>query len=136
MISASTDMDVLRLRVQGLARARLADIGLTNCALSVLLRLEAGDSSPSELAAQERVAPPSLNRTLNVLASAGLIERRRDDDDGRRVRVALTPAGAERIHESRRRDDHWLTERLGGAPGADRAALLAAIAVLERVAAG
>ncbi len=51
------------------------------------------DHSPSELAAHERVTPPSMNRTLNGLEKAGLVARHPADDDARRVRVSITPAG-------------------------------------------
>ena len=45
------------------------------------------------------IEPPTLVRQLDKLAQDGLVERRPDPDDRRVVRVVVTPAGLERLHE-------------------------------------
>ena len=55
-----------------------------------------------ELAALVGVDGSSLVRVLDILAREGLIERRRDDSDGRVNLIHLTPQGENRVGEIRR----------------------------------
>ncbi|PRY88320.1 homoprotocatechuate degradation operon regulator HpaR [Donghicola tyrosinivorans] len=59
--------------------------------MRVLMETEAMDAS--ELAARASVLAPSLSRILKTLDQRGLITTRKDEKDGRRTLVALTPAG-------------------------------------------
>lgn len=131
-----TELEQLRRRLQSLVRERprTDPSEVTDCALSVLFRLERGDLSPGDLAVLEHVTPPSMNRTLNSLADAGLIIRHRDGPDGRRVRVSLTRAGAECARTARTGDAAWVTERLSALSAEERAIVYNAIAALEQLA--
>ncbi len=96
-------------------------------ALAVLDR--DGDLTVGELAAIERVKPPSMTRTVNCLVDAGLAVRRPHDTDGRQVVVGLTELGAAVLAEDRRRRDQWLSRQLEQVDPADRE-LLARVAPL------
>ena len=127
----------LRLLIQKVARRirnNRADDALSDSHLGVLFQLEDGDHSPGELAAHERVTPPSMNRTLNGLEQAGLVSRHPADDDARRVRVSITPAGLAQIAATRALRTAWFSQRLAELDPADRAALDAAGAVLRKLA--
>jgi DNA-binding MarR family transcriptional regulator len=102
--------------------------------LSVLFRLAEGDLSPSELAARERVTPPSMNRTLNGLEHDGLVARTPAEDDARRVRVSVTAAGRDRIAETRALRTAWFARQLGQLTPDERRALEAVIPVLRKLA--
>ena len=52
-----------------------------------------GDLTVGELAAHERVQPPSMTRTVNCLEEGGYVARRPHETDGRQVLVALTETG-------------------------------------------
>jgi DNA-binding MarR family transcriptional regulator len=52
---------------------------------------------PSELAARLRISKQALNYLLGELERLGYMERRRDPDDLRSKRVALTPRGTSAI---------------------------------------
>lgn len=136
MITAYTELEQLRRHMRGLVcGSGRRDAGdLTDCSLSVLLRLETGDLSPGELAELERVTPPSMNRTLNTLSAAGLVERHRDNGDGRRMRVTLTPAGAECARTARTRDAETFDERMREFRDDERAVLYRAVTVLQQLA--
>ena len=129
--------DELRMVLQRVARSirrnRNRD-DLTDSHLGVLFLLEGGDRSPSDLAAMERVTPPSMNRTLNALEGAGLVERLPDASDARRVRVVLTGAGAVTAAETRALRTEWFSQRMHDLSEAEREALLAAVPVLRRIA--
>ena len=129
--------DDLRLLIQKVARRirnNRADDALSDSQLGVLFQLETGDRSPSELAAHERVTPPSMNRTLNGLEQAGLVARTPAADDARRVRVRITDAGLTQISETRKLRTAWFSQQLADLTPDERRALEAVIPVLRRLA--
>ncbi|MBO2450237.1 MarR family transcriptional regulator [Actinomadura barringtoniae] len=80
---------------------------------SVLVRLDKeGPASASELAAAERVRPQSMATIVLALEEAGLVERHRDPEDGRRQLVTLTGRGRERRMDVRRAKEAWLAREL------------------------
>lgn len=137
-MAAENDSEELRLLVQKVARRirnNRSSADLSDSQLGVLFQLEAnGDRSPGQLAEHERVTPPSMNRTLNGLENSGLVARHPSDDDARRVRVTLTPAGLALIAETRALRSAWFSEQLSGLAPAERRALEAAIPALRRLA--
>jgi DNA-binding MarR family transcriptional regulator len=137
-MSQAIDHEELRLLIQMVARrirSNRSSAELSDSQLGVLFQLEAfGDHSPGDLAAHERVTPPSMNRTLNGLESAGLVARHPADDDARRVRVTLTPAGLELIAETRALRSAWFARQLAGLTAEDRRALESALPALRGLA--
>ena len=127
----------LRILIQKVARRirnNRAGDDLSDSQLGVLFQLEEGDHSPGELAAHERVTPPSMNRTLNGLERAGLVARHPADDDARRVRVSITPAGLAQIAETRALRTAWFSQRLADLTPDERRALEAVTPILRRLA--
>jgi DNA-binding MarR family transcriptional regulator len=100
-------------------------------ALSVLLN--SGDQLMGELAAQERVRPPSMTRIVNSLEARGFVTRRLDPRDHRQCLVSLTDSGRQVLLANRRRRDQWLAVRIAGLDPAEREVLRRAVAVLEKV---
>ncbi|MGH9135036.1 MAG: MarR family winged helix-turn-helix transcriptional regulator [Ilumatobacteraceae bacterium] len=106
----------LRVGVMRLARRiRLErtseDLSLNQLAVLGTLH-RSGDLTLGELAAIERVKPPSMTRTVNSLADADLVVRRPHETDGRQVVVELTDLARQVLAEDRRRRDLWLAQRL------------------------
>lgn len=101
-------------------------------ALGTLVRH--GPLTPSELAAHERVQPPSMTRVVAKLEEAGLVTRTDHPTDGRQVLVAVSPAGLELVKADRRRRDAWLAQRLGDLSSEDRDVLHRAADILGRIA--
>ena len=93
-----------------------------------------GVMTPGQLAERERVQPPSMTRTITVLAGRGLVAKQENPADGRKVLVELTPAGRTEVTETKRRRDAWLAGRLAGLSAGDRACLAQAVALLDRIA--
>jgi DNA-binding MarR family transcriptional regulator len=135
-VSRSSDEE-LRFAVQRLARAmrRHRGAGLSDTQLAVLFHLDGGECFPGELAARENVAPPTINRTLNGLESAGLVARRPSPDDARRVLVRLTPTGRAALAETRRLREAWFAGRLSTLSDDERARLNGVAPLLHRLAA-
>jgi len=108
---------------------------LTPTQLSVLGTVQRlGPATPGQVAAGERVQPPSMTRTLAGLVELGFVVRQPDPDDGRQVLVSVSAEGEAALAAERERRDAWLHEQLQ-LLGADERRLLADAAVLlERLA--
>jgi DNA-binding MarR family transcriptional regulator len=103
-------------------------------ALSVIVF--AGPVTLGALATAEQVRPPTITRLVEKLERAGLVERSADPADRRIARVAATPRGVKLLHDGRRRRVASLAASLRELPAAERAALLKAVPVLEKVVRG
>ncbi|WP_083461986.1 MarR family winged helix-turn-helix transcriptional regulator [Kitasatospora griseola] len=102
--------------------------------LSALARIEAhGPIRLGELAARERVAAPSMTRTVTPLVASGLVTRLPDPEDGRSALVELSPEGVELLAEIRQRRSEVLARRTAELDARERAVLLEALPVLERL---
>lgn len=100
-LDRSLPMLLLRAREATMARFRplLADAGLTEQQWRVLRVLwERNGIEARELAERTLMLRPSLTGVLDRLERDGLVERRSDGADGRKVRLALTRR-ARRLYE-------------------------------------
>jgi DNA-binding MarR family transcriptional regulator len=117
-----------RLRQQAVGEITASQLS----ALSVVANH--GELSLGELAAIERIAPPSMTRIAARLEEGGLLERRVDAVDRRVARVAVSPAGEALLAETRTRRDAFLAARLQEFTVEERALLAKAVPLLERLA--
>jgi DNA-binding MarR family transcriptional regulator len=109
-------------------------LDLTPSQLSAMaVLLNSGDLLMGELAAQEKVQPPSMTRIVNSLEARGYVARRPDPRDHRQCLVALTDSGREVLLANRRRRDQWLAVQLAELDPAEREILRHAVRVLEKV---
>ena len=133
-LASELRLSVMRLR-RRLANERHPDNELSLNQMAVLGALyRNGDLAVGELAAHERVQPPSMTRTVNCLEEGGYVTRRPHDTDGRQVVVALTDTGRATVLADRARRDAWLAQRLRELAPEERAVLRAATPILERIA--
>ena len=100
-------------------------------ALAVVDRI--GPLTLGELAAAERVQPPSMTKIVAKLEERGLLARQVDGRDRRVVRVQVTDAGHRFAERTRSRGSAYLARRLRTLGAEDRAVVEAAIPVLERL---
>jgi DNA-binding MarR family transcriptional regulator len=115
-------------------RAQRAATDLSLGQLAALRTLEVhGPMTASELAAHEKVQPPSMTRIVAALESHGYLTRTPDPLDRRQVVVAATVDGKALLAEDRRRKDAWLSQRLRALDPDDLAVLAAAVPVLEKL---
>lgn len=128
----------LRLAVLRLSR-RLRQQAVGDITASQISALSSvakhGELSLGELAAIERVAPPSMTRIAARLEERGLVQRRVDAVDRRVSRVAISPAGGDLLAETRNRRDAYLAVRLHQLSAEDQDLLQRALPILERLAA-
>lgn len=108
--------------------------GITGGQASVLAQIRHEPTvGVRELAALMGVSAPSMTRYLDRMERAGLIVRSRSPEDGRRIRLALTPKGVRALRSVRSRRTAWLAARLQGLSPAEVAAVEAAIEPLTRL---
>jgi DNA-binding MarR family transcriptional regulator len=125
---------VMRLR-RRLAGERDPGNDLSIASMAVLGSLfRHGDLTVGELAALERVQPPSMTRKVNGLEEGGYVARRAHETDGRVVVVTLTDKGRERVLADRRRRDEWLARQLRDLTREERAVLRAATPIIQSLA--
>jgi DNA-binding MarR family transcriptional regulator len=133
-LASELRLSVMRLR-RRLAGERHPDNPLSMGAMAVLGCLfRKGDLTVGELAAQERVQPPSMTRTVNALEGGGYVTRRAHETDGRQVVVSLSEAGRATVLADRVRRDAWLARRLRDLTPEERETLRRATPLLERLA--
>ena len=103
---------------------------------SALVRLDrGGPATPSELAKREQISPQSMGATLAALEARGLVERRPDPRDGRRVVLSVTEAGRDVLLDKRNARARQLAQALSaGFTPAELRQLMAAAPLLERLA--
>src|SRR5258708_6907075 len=95
-----------------------------------------GSLTLGELAAAERVQPPSMTRIIASLERRGLVTRQVDARDRRVVRVEATTAGRKVLQSGRTRKNALLAQRMRELTPAEIEPLQAALPVLERLAGG
>jgi DNA-binding MarR family transcriptional regulator len=124
---------VLRL-ARRLRQMRDDSLELNSNQLSAMaVLLNSGDLAMGELAAQEKVQPPSMTRIVNGLEARGLIARRVHATDKRQCVVTLTDSGRQVLLANRRRRDQWLAKRIAELDPEEREVLRRCVGILEKV---
>jgi DNA-binding MarR family transcriptional regulator len=132
-LASELRVSVMRLR-RRLAAERHPDNQLSMSQMAVLAALyRSGEQTVGDLAAGERVQPPSMTRTINHLEEAGYVARRPHDSDGRQVLVSLSELGRHTLVADRARRDAWLTRRLAALTPEQRALLRQAAPILDEL---
>ncbi|RNI23982.1 MarR family transcriptional regulator [Flexivirga caeni] len=101
--------------------------------VSVLAKLDQQVRTPRELAQIECVSAPSMTRTVNALVEQGFVGREPDPDDGRQVRLQLTPEGRKKLTGIRRSRDEWVHARMADLTEEECEVVRQAVDILERV---
>lgn len=139
MTTLPDPQDITRLRVAvGRLHRRLAQRAseeLTFAQISALVAVEKyGPIRQGELAAREKVAAPSMTRTVGGLIEAGLVRKIPDPEDGRSCHIVVTASGQVLLEKVRSERTAMLTERVSRLGPEQYATLVAAIPALEQLA--
>ena len=126
----------LRLTVTRLARRlrQQGDVGASPTQLSALATVgRAGPITLGDLAAAERVQPPTITAAVSRLEAEHLVLRQHDPSDRRVIRVEITTAGRRLLARTRSRKTAYLDRRLRALTPSERETLAAAVPILDRV---
>jgi DNA-binding MarR family transcriptional regulator len=132
-LASSLRNSVMRLSRRLRIERASTDLSLNQLAVLGTLHRH-GPLTVGELAAAERVRPPSMTRTVNCLCDLGLVTRRPHPTDRRQVVVHLSEQARQVLDEDRRRRDAWLARQLPQLTAEERRLLRRVAPVLERLA--
>jgi DNA-binding MarR family transcriptional regulator len=131
------DLRLAVMRFSRRLRNQRVDTSVTLTHLAALSTLKRhGPMSPGELAAHERVQPPSMTRVVVALEERGLVTRTPHATDGRQVVIGLTDAAERLLTEEARAREAWLSERLHRLTPEERSTLREAATIMEQLAGG
>jgi DNA-binding MarR family transcriptional regulator len=123
------------LRLTRLVRNQRVDTSVTLTQLSAMATLhQRGPMSAGELAACEKVQPPSMTKVLANLEERDLVRRDPHPGDKRQAIIGITDAGTALLDSERRSRDAWLTRRLAALTPEERALLHRVIPILDKLA--
>ena len=123
------------LRLTRILRNQRVYLSVTLTQLSAMGTLrKRGPMSAGELAALERVQPPSMTKVLASLEDKGLVRREAHPTDKRQAIIVLTDDGTRLLDSERRQRDAWLSQRLARLAPDERALLRDVIPVLDKLA--
>ncbi|MET7568321.1 MarR family transcriptional regulator [Streptomyces sp. NPDC005492] len=111
--------------------------GLTMPERSALSQLDrTGPTTSSALARDAQITAQAMGATLGALRTRGLVERRPDPDDGRRVVLSVTDAGRQALRNKRNERAELLARALtsGAFTPTELEQLAAAAPLLQRLA--
>jgi DNA-binding MarR family transcriptional regulator len=136
VMQAARDLRVALGRVVRRLRQGYVVGELTLSESSVLSRLDRdGPATPGSLAESERVRPQAMGSTLSTLAERGLVSRKPDAEDGRKVVMSVTESGIRLLLDRRSHTTQRVATALAeGFSPADRQRLVETIPLLERLA--
>jgi DNA-binding MarR family transcriptional regulator len=117
-------------------RQAKSDGDLTLPESSALARLDRGGPATSAaLAKLEQISPQSMGTTLGGLERRGLVERRPDPGDGRRVVMSLTDLGQQMLRNRRDAGTEHMARALSSEfSGSELKQLMAGAQLIERLA--
>jgi long-chain acyl-CoA synthetase len=110
----------------------LADVDLSMPQYRVLAILAGGSSATSGLAKSLDVRPPSVTALIDGLVARGLVDRRQEDSDRRRVALRITGEGTRLVAEADEAVNKQLTHIAGYLPNKDEAMALRSLELWGR----
>src|SRR2546425_5162979 len=123
------------LRLTRMVRNQRVDTSVSLTHISALGTLrKSGPMSAGDLAACERVQPPSMTKVIAYLEERGLVRREPHPSDKRSAIIAITEQGLDLLNSERRSRDLWLTQRLSRLTPDERALVRSVIPVLDKLA--
>ena len=118
-----------------LRRVRRTDplTGVPAAQLSALSVLMGGPRTLGEMASAEHVRPPTMSRLVAEMEAAGLVRRSGDARDARVVRIEMTAKGRRVLAKGRELRIAEIERRVRGLSVAERTALAAGVAAIEKL---
>src|SRR5829696_7058664 len=133
--SLATRLRLAVVRLNRRLRAQRTDSTVTLTQMSALSSLKkSGPLTPGDLAAKERVQPPSMTRVIAALEEQGMVSRAPHPSDGRQAIVAITEAGLRYLAAEAAARERWLDRRLAELTDDERELLARVVEVIDRMA--
>jgi long-chain acyl-CoA synthetase len=107
----------------------LSQVDLTLPQYRVLGVLAEGSNASTALANRLAVRPPSVTALIDGLVARGLVDRKHEEGDRRRIALRLTDEGERIVAEADQLVDAYLTSIANCLPGPEEAAALHALSM-------
>ena len=131
--SEVSDVRAATLRLARRIRQQRSIKLMTDGQFAVLIALHLhGPHTLTALAERDGVSAPSMNRTVNALIEHGYVSRVTDENDRRKVQIAITTAGEQVVADTVERRDMWLSQVLDGMSEDERETLHRAAQIILR----
>ncbi|MGV8873121.1 MAG: MarR family winged helix-turn-helix transcriptional regulator [Rhodococcus sp. (in: high G+C Gram-positive bacteria)] len=128
------DLSVTAMRLNRRLRLHHSSDRLPVAQLSILTTLlREGPMTTGDLAARERIKPPSVSRSSHALVELGLIRRDPHPTDGRQVVLQLTDSGTATSRKEVAAREVALAEQLDELTPQERQTLAAAARILTEI---
>lgn len=108
------------------------NLGIDGRLALLLKRIEAGDVHPGALAESTRLPKSLISRHIDQLAKKGLLVRRLEAGDSRRIRLILTKTGERVLVEANALTTELVGSHLNRIPEKEREIVLSALGDLAR----
>lgn len=113
-LSLAKRLRPLLTRAELLYSRRSTESQLSRAQLSIMMTLDTlGPCRISQLAEAEAIRMPTASNAVHHLETAGMVERVRDSQDRRGVRVELTAKGCDELHRVSDERDQQMAEMFG-----------------------
>lgn len=133
-IHLARDLSVSAMRLVRRLRLRHASDTVPVSQLSILTTiLREGPMTTGDLAARERIKPPSISRSSHALVEMGLLERVPHASDRRQVLLTLTNAGRVMAGEDVAARERDLADQLGALTPEQRETLSRAAEIMTSI---
>jgi DNA-binding MarR family transcriptional regulator len=133
-VALTTAMRRLRARLRQESPPALAELTMPQ-ALALARIVDEGPLSNAALAAGEYVRPQSTHQMVLFLEGRGLVERRPDPRDRRKLLIEVTPGGRRIVNELMGIRHEWLTSAIErDLTRAEREMLAIVAALMQRIA--
>lgn len=133
-IHLARDLSVSAMRLVRRLRLRHASDTVPVSQLSILTTiLREGPMTTGDLAARERIKPPSISRSSHALVEMGLLERVPHASDRRQVLLTLTDAGRVMAGEDVAARERDLADQLGALTPEQRETLSRAAEIMTSI---
>jgi len=114
------------------ARLRQGEKPIEPAHVGILMRLELGPCSLSELAAHQVVRLPTMSKSVGLLVERGWVQRRIPENNRRQTMVSLTAEGRRVLETMHRRAERHVTEILSSLAAAERKHVQTGLEILIR----
>jgi DNA-binding MarR family transcriptional regulator len=112
------------------ARMRQGEKRIEPAQIGILMRLNLGSCSLSELAAHQVVRLPTMSKSVGLLVARGWVNRSIPEDNRRQTMVDLTAEGRRVLAKMHRRAERHVTEILHSLTAGERKRVQGGLAIL------
>jgi DNA-binding MarR family transcriptional regulator len=123
---------MLVMRTVAAELRRSSDEPLAPAQFGTMMKIANGPCTMSDLARHQAVSLPTVSKSVDALVRRGWIDRCVDPTDRRQTLLRLTPAGQRVMADVRRRAEEFVADKLSALSSAQRAQLMAVMALLTR----